>query len=421
MAPPWLLIAFVMRLSVRMPQFGESAAEATVVAWLVTPGAEVAAEQELVEVQTEKSLLTVAAPAAGRLSEQCAEPGHKLAVGDVLAYIEVAGGVEEAAPSPIPAGVHDIGTTPKAKRRQRDSRRATNGATHAGAHHAESSVHDAIARDGGNGHAALRAASGEGAYISPRVRTRLQESGLKVSDLATIPGTGAGGRISAADVDHYLAQGEPMSPVRQAVANAMSRSWTRPLATIARPVRMDALLAHRRTVEGRPSATIYGMRALALMLAQGSPLACRMFGNRLLKPSTIDLAVAVEIEDGVLTPVVRRVESTDLAKLTTIVEEIIAKGRDGRVGDAGDAVATVSNYGTFGLTWATAIPLPGQALILGIGAVKSMPDWNPATKSWDRAREAEITLTFDHRIADGGPAARLLNGIAELLEHPERM
>jgi pyruvate/2-oxoglutarate dehydrogenase complex dihydrolipoamide acyltransferase (E2) component len=391
-----------MKLSVRMPQFGESAAEATVVAWLVTPGSAVAAEQELVEVQTEKSLLTVAAPAAGVLAEQCAEPGRKLAVGDVLAYLDVVGEANGNG-SAVPADVHDIGTTPKAKHAPRAQRHAL----------AEASRE--------SGRAALRAASGEAAFISPRVRAKLIESGLKVSDLATIPGTGADGRITAADIDHYLSQGEAMSPVRQAVANAMARSWTRPLATIARPVRMDALLAHRRTVEGRPSATIYCMRALALALKEGNPLACRLFGNRLLTPATIDLAVAVEITDGVLTPVVRRVEEIDLARLTTVVEEVIAKGRDGRVSDAGDAVATISNYGTFGLTWATPIPLPGQGLILGIGAVKNVPDWNPATKSWDRARESELTLTFDHRIADGGAAGRLLNAVAELIEHPERM
>ena len=83
--------------------------------------------------------------------------------------------------------------------------------------------------------------------------------------------------------------------------------------------------------------------------------------------------------------------------------------------------ATVTNYGTFGLTWATAIPQPDHSMILGIGAVRYVPDWNPATKIWDRAREAELTLTFDHRIADGGAAARLLMHVAELLEHPERL
>ena len=409
-----------MKLSVRMPQFGESAAEATVVAWLVPVGAVIAAEQEIVEVQTEKSLLTVAAPAAGTLVEQCAEPGRTIAVGEVLALIEVAGEdtapaaaptpatpapTAAEAPSTVPAGVHDIGTAP---------RRSTTPVARP-----PRTARDHAARDRKN--TSLRAASGDAAFISPRVRAKLLESGLKVSDLATIPGTGLNGRITAADIDHYLAQGEPMSPVRTAVANAMARSWSRPLATVGRTVRMDPLLGHRRTVEGRPSATIYAMRALALAMAQGTPLACRLFGNRLLTPATIDLAVAVEIADGVLTPVVRKVETLNLAKLTVIVDDVITKGRAGRVSDAGDAVAAVSNYGTFGIDWATPIPLPGQGVLLGIGAVRAVPDWNPATKSWDRAKEAELTLTFDHRIADGGPAARLLNAVAELIEHPERM
>ncbi|MBA3938408.1 MAG: dihydrolipoamide succinyltransferase, partial [Planctomycetes bacterium] len=80
-----------MLLNVKLPQFGESAAEATVMAWLVEPGSAVAAEQELVEVQTEKSVLTVAAPRAGILAEHCAEPGAKVAVGEVLARIEIEG------------------------------------------------------------------------------------------------------------------------------------------------------------------------------------------------------------------------------------------------------------------------------------------------------------------------------------------
>jgi len=426
-----------MRQSVRMPQFGESSAEATVVAWLVNPGDMVSSEQELVEVQTEKSLLTVAAPASGRLSEQCAEPGKKLAVGDILAYIEVlsdepaakgqapapasngshapahagahatshAGTNGERTTSPVPAGVHDIGTAPKARARTLTSPRRR----------------PQLDGSRNDGRAAVRAGTGDAAFISPRVRSLLVESGLKVSDLATMKGSGADGRVTAEDIQHYLSQGEAMSSVRQAVANAMARSWTRPLATVARNVRMDALLAHRRTIEGRPSATIYAMRALALALKEGNPLACRLFGNRLLTPAHVDLAVAVEIDDGVLTPVVRKVEELDLPKLTQVVEEVISKARDGRVSDAGDAVAAVSNYGTFGLTWATPIPLPGQGLILGLGAVRAAPDWNPATKSWDRIREAEFTVTFDHRIADGGAAARLLNALAELIEHPERL
>ncbi len=377
-----------MRLPVRLPQFGESAAEATIVAWLVQPGATVRADQELVEVQTEKSLLTVAAPCAGVLAEQRALPGATVAVGAVLAELEVAAGtpVPESATAEAPDMIAAPAIAPSKPQR-----------------------------------ATMRGSSGDHLFLSPRVRALMEEHGLKASDLSAISGTGAGGRISAQDIERYLSVGEPMSPVRQAVAASMTRSWTRPLATVARAVRMDALLTHRRTIAGRPSATVYAAKALAMALKAGSPLACRLYANRLVKVERIDIGIAVEITDGVLTPALRAVDQTPLAELTTSVDDLITRAQAGRVGDLGEPVSTVSNYGTFGLTWATPIPLPGQATILGMGAVEYVPDWDPTARTWGRCRRAEFTLTFDHRLADGGDAARLLNRVAELIEHPERL
>ncbi len=380
-----------MRLAVKLPQFGESAAEATVMAWLVAPGTAIAAEQELVEVQTEKSVLTVAAPSAGVLSEQCAEPGTKVAVGAVLAYLEVAGGANDPAPAPGDPAPSSAPTPARS----------------------------AVPRPATARHATRRTPGAS--FYSPRVRTRLDEHGMLPADLAAIIGTGEGGRVTAEDIDRYLAEGSPMSPMRQAVAASMLRSWERPLATVGRPVKIDPLLTHRRTVEGRPSATVYCMRALALALKDDDRMARRIVGSRISSPSSMDLAVAVEVDDGVLTPVVRKVDSLDLSSLTAAVENAVERARKGRASELGEAVSTVTNYGTFGLTWATAIPDPGQSMILGIGAVHYVPDWNPAARVWDRAREAELTLTFDHRIADGGAAARLLMRVADFLEHPERL
>jgi pyruvate/2-oxoglutarate dehydrogenase complex dihydrolipoamide acyltransferase (E2) component len=375
-----------MRLPVKLPQFGESAAEATVMTWLVAPGTEVAAEQELVEVQTEKSVLTVAAPTKGVLVELCAEPGTLVQVGAVIAWIEGEGSAADAsAHAAAPAAPAKPTGVPRPATARHGTRRT-------GA-----------------------------AFYSPRVRTRLEESGLLPADLASITGTGEGGRVTTEDVERYLSEGSPMSPMRQAVASSMLRSWGRPLATVARPVRIDPLLAHRRTVEGRPSATVYCLRALALALKDDDRMVHRVVGSRITRPSSIDLGVAVEVDDGVLTPVIRTVDHLDLAKLTAAVDQAVENARKGRVGDLGGAVSTVTNYGTFGLTWATAIPQPDHSMILGIGAVRYVPDWNPAERRWDRAREAELTMTFDHRIADGGAAARLLMRVADLLEHPERM
>ena len=377
-----------MRLPVKLPQFGESAAEATVMAWLVAPGTAVNAEQELVEVQTEKSVLTVAAPAKGVLVEHAAEPGTLVQVGGVIAWLEIEG-------ADAPAG-HTGDDTPPGPPR----------------------AVTPVPRPATKRHTTRPTGA---SFYSPRVRTRLDENGMLPADLAAIQGTGEGGRVTAEDVERYLSEGSPMSPMRQAVASSMLRSWGRPLATVARPVRIDPLLTHRRVVEGRPSATVYCLRALALALKEDDRMVHRVVGSRITRPTSMDLGVAVEVDDGVLTPVIRRVDQLDLGRLTSAVDQAVDNARKGRVGDIGGAVSTVTNYGTFGLTWATAIPQPDHSMILGIGAVRYVPDWNPAEKRWDRAREAELTLTFDHRIADGGAAARLLMKVADLLEHPERM
>lgn len=385
------------RLPIPLPQFGESAAEATVVTWLIQPGETVTADQELVEVQTEKSVMTVAAPAAGVLEEHTAKPHQRVPVGGVLGYLTVAEGVTaNALPTPGP----NHATPPSGI--------------------ASVPAHSRFAFS-----AEMPAPLAPGPdSLSPRLRARMAEANLSPADISAIRGTGANGRVTARDLERYMAglEGEIISPLRFAVASSMARSWMRPLATVAREVRMDNLLEHRRSVAGRPSATVYALRALALALADDDRLACKLVGNRLIRPASLDLAFAVEVNDGVLTPVVRRVNQLALPELTEAIHKATEQARSrGLTDQTGPSVATVSNYGTFGITWATPIPLPGQGLILGIGALRNTPDWNPATKGWDRAREAELTLTFDHRIADGGVAARLLHRVAEMLEAPKKL
>jgi len=81
----------------------------------------------------------------------------------------------------------------------------------------------------------------------------------------------------------------------------------------------------------------------------------------------------------------------------------------------------VTNYGTFGLDWATPIPLPEQSLVLGLGAGKKVPEWDEETQSFQPKTVAPLTLSFDHRVIDGGAAGRLLARVAELLESPEKL
>jgi pyruvate/2-oxoglutarate dehydrogenase complex dihydrolipoamide acyltransferase (E2) component len=92
-----------------------------------------------------------------------------------------------------------------------------------------------------------------------------------------------------------------------------------------------------------------------------------------------------------------------------------------RVSAGSGSVATVTNFGTFGLEWATPIPLPEQTLVLGLGAGRNVPHWDEARQQFVPVMEATLTLSFDHRVLDGGAAGRLLQRVAQLLSAPDSL
>jgi pyruvate/2-oxoglutarate dehydrogenase complex dihydrolipoamide acyltransferase (E2) component len=264
--------------------------------------------------------------------------------------------------------------------------------------------------------------------MSPRLKARMAELGLHAADLAGIPGSGAAGRVTVQDFEAYIANVEkhkltPASPMRVAVADAMRRSWTRPIATVGIPVSLDLVLAHRKSVEPKPGPALYALRALALALAENSAPAGRLVGNKIVHPESIDIGFAVEAEDGVLVPVLHQADKKSLKELVTRYNDLVEQARHRRLPpDAfGSSAATVTNFGTFGLTWATPIPLPEQSLVLGLGAGRKVPGWDEAKGQFVPVTEANLTLSFDHRVIDGGAAGRLLTRIAALMQQPEKL
>jgi len=186
---------------------------------------------------------------------------------------------------------------------------------------------------------------------------------------------------------------------------------------------MDALLAHRKKHPAKPGPTLYAVRALGIALAENSLPAGRLVGSRIVHPGSIDIAFAVEAEDGVLVPVLRKVNETDLNTLAVLYGERMKQAKERKIpAEAlGGSVAVVTNYGTFGLDWATPIPLPEQSLVLGLGAGKKVPEWDETAQAFQPKTVAPLTLSFDHRVIDGGAAGRLLARVAELLENPEKL
>jgi pyruvate/2-oxoglutarate dehydrogenase complex dihydrolipoamide acyltransferase (E2) component len=406
-------------IPILMPQLGESIAEATVVRVMIELGQEVEAGADIFEVETNKATMAVASPCAGTVEQVTAQLNASYAVGASLALFEVS--LHDA----NSLGFRDDVGTAMA------SPQGTDAVNSGDVVHFQFSDEDAIQDRQPRvepvvGGLPVPAGATGAAYISPRLRARMLELGLNASDLAAVAGTGAGGRVTVEDFENFLRSLDqhrltPASPMRIAVADSMRRSWTRPLATVGSPVVMDALLAHRKRVDPKPGPALYAIRALAIALAENTAVAGRLIGSRIVHPLAIDIGFAVEVDDGVLVPVLREVDKTPLVKLVPTYNKLVEQARSRRLPSDVNrpGIATVTNFGTFGIVWATPIPLPEQNLVLGLGAGRKAPFWSDEVKQFVPMVEAELTLSFDHRILDGGGAGRLLSRVAELLQKPE--
>jgi pyruvate/2-oxoglutarate dehydrogenase complex dihydrolipoamide acyltransferase (E2) component len=402
------------QIPIIMPQLGESIAEATIVQITVQVGDRVEADHDVMEVETNKAVMGVTTPCSGEVTQILVEPGQSYPVGAVLGRLEVteedAARLGLAAPAPEPCAESVQASTPAEAADLAVRSEPLRG------------VQPTVRGLPVPAHAA------GASYLSPRMKARMNELGLHAADLAGIAGSGAAGRVTIEDFEKFLASLDnlkitPASSMRVAVADAMRRSWTRPLATVGMPLVLDPLLAHRKACNPRPGPALYAMRALGLALAEDSTPAGRLVGDRVAHPPALDIGFAVEAEDGVLVPVLRQVDTTPLGELVTRYNELVELARQRRLpaSATGGSVATVTNFGTFGLTWATPIPLPEQTIVLGLGAGRIVPHWNASKGVFEPVTEANLTLSFDHRVLDGGAAGRLLSRVTELLAAPERL
>ena len=396
------------QIPIIMPQLGESIAEATVIGFLANVGDTVEADQDVVEVETNKATMNVSSPARGKVQSWIAKRDESYAVGEILGQLEVT--AEEAerlgldAPAPQQAGQAE-GT-------------GNGSTTSPKSHGVEPTVRGLP----------VPAHAAGASYMSPRMKARMNELGLHAADMAGIAGSGAAGRVTIEDLEKYIANLDKhklteASTMRVAVADAMRRSWTRPLATVGLPVRLDAVLAHRKSANPKPGPALYALRALALALAENSAVAGRLVGSKIVHPPAIDIGVAVEAEDGVLVPVLRGADKKSLKDLVSRYNELVELARERKVPleATGGSIATITNYGTFGLTWATPIPLPEQSIVLGMGAGRRVPNWDEAKQQFLPVTECYLTLSFDHRVLDGGAAGRLLQRIGTLMQEPAKL
>lgn len=408
---------------IKMPQLGESIAEATIVKALIEPGGEVKADQNIFEVETDKAMMEVTTPCSGIIDKIVIEMGQSYAVGSTLAYLETS--EEEATRCGLVKG--DL----EGEANEAGEKESTGDEGQANLHFAvrdenqiESLEQPVVKPTVESG---LPVPIKTAVYLSPRLRHRMEELGLNAADLAGVAGSGNGGRVTVDDFEKFMRDIDQhkmtaASPMRIAVADSMRRSWSRPLATVTVPVVMDQVIKHRRGQNPKPGVTLYAMRALAMAISENTAVAGRLIGNRIVHPPAINIGFAVEAKDGVLVPIMRDLERKSLDELTQPYEELVKLAQQRRLTaemmEAG--VATVTNVGPFGITAATPIPLPEQNLVLGLMAGRKVP-WEGENGGITWKLESNFILSFDHRILDGGAAGRLLQRIGQLLAEPEKL
>src|SRR5580692_7484445 len=394
------------KVPIIMPQLGESIAEATVVRLTAKVGDQIQSDQEVIEVETNKAVMSVTTPCQGLLASLTAEVNETYPVGSTLGYIEAS--VEDAerlsaAESPV---IDQGGAS------------GWNDASEEQSQVPLDTSHSLEIPAGQNG----------AAFQSPRLRARLQELGIHPADAAIVPGSGIGGRVTIHDFETYLEEldrlpSKKASPMRLAVADSMRRSWTRPLATLGVSISLEPILAHRKTLTPAPGPALYLAKALAIALSEYPQSAGRLVGDKIFLPGSIDIGVAVEVEDGVVVPVFANLDKQPLAELPAQYKKFLQAAKEKRLPEEAKrpAIASVTNFGTLGVHWATPIPLPNETMIVGLGYGEKRPFWDEKTEQFVPRLEAELTISFDHRVIDGGQSGRLVRRIMELLAAPETL
>ena len=392
------------KVPIIMPQLGESIAEATVVRLTAKVGDQVESDQEVIEVETNKAVMSVTTPCDGVIESFQVEVNETYPIGNVLGYIEAS--VEDAErlnAATKPASDQSLVTEDSLNDKSPD-------ALHL---HPSHGLEIPVDQKGGG-------------FNSPRLRARLQELGMQTSDAGVVPGSGIGGRVTIEDFEAYLQQvnrlpSQKASPMRLAVADSMRRSWTRPLATLGVSISLEPILAHRKTLTPSPGPALYLAKAVAIALSESPQSAGRLVGDKIVLPASIDIGVAVEVEDGVIVPVFANLDKQPLAELPAQYKKFLQAAKEKRLPQeaAIPAIATVTNFGTLGVHWATPIPLPSETLIVGLGYGEKRPFWDEKSERFIPRLEAELTVSFDHRVIDGGQSGRLVRRIIALLAKPE--
>ncbi|MBX7101427.1 MAG: pyruvate dehydrogenase complex dihydrolipoamide acetyltransferase [Myxococcaceae bacterium] len=410
-----------MATPVLLPALSPTMAEGKITKWLKKEGDKISSGTAIAELETDKSNLEIEAYDDGVLLKIVVPAGTSAAVGAPIAFIGKAGEVVDAAAAAAPAKV----AAPAAKP--------------AAAPVAAAPAPVAVAAPAPVAMSAPAPAANGRLRASPLAKRIAQDQGV---DLASLAGSGPMGRIVKRDVEEALAKGPAPRAVRSSGPRAASEALpiTQMRKVIAQrltevkpgvphfyltiEVEMDEALKLReeaKALETKVSVNDVLVKAAAIAVARFPRINQTWQGDKLVQAHAVDVGVAVAIEDGLITPVVKDADQKGLAELSAEIRVLAdkAKKRALKPEEYTGGSITVSNLGMYGIDSFIAIINPPQSAILAVGAVTPKPvvrDGQMVIRQM-----MSITLSGDHRVIDGAVGAQYLKELKSLLEHPLRL
>jgi 2-oxoglutarate dehydrogenase E2 component (dihydrolipoamide succinyltransferase) len=421
-----------MPVEVRVPTLGESVVEATVGAWLKREGEQVEAGEPLVQLETEKVNVDVAADQAGVLGTIAAQEGQTVHPGDVLGTIQESVPSSSASGAGGPAAVSPPAAVPATSA---NDVAATAGSVQPAAAASEDQVGEA-----------------ERPHASPVARRMAEEHGV---DLSRVEGTGTGGRVTREDVERHLqpaaattaaqppqpaplpaapsadgARGETrirMSRRRQTIAQRLLEAQrTAAMLTTFNEVDMTAIMdirARRREQFQKRYGVGLGFmsfftKAVVAALQAFPNVNAEIRGDEIVQKHYYDIGVAVGAEGGLVVPVLRDADKKSFAEIEKGISALAEKARNNTLTleDLRGGTFTITNGGVYGSLMSTPILSPPQVGILGMHKIQPRPmaiDGQVVIRPM-----MYLALTYDHRIVDGREAVQFLVRVKDLIEDP---
>jgi len=401
-----------MAIDIIVPPLSQTMDTVVLVEWLKVVGDEIVKGEPLFVIETDKANLEIEAPVTGILQQILAEPGSEVQARSTIGVVTAAGepSVTETEPS---ATIEPRPSVPQAEP-----------APHARHPHSEATGPDGEP---------LPPERQQRVFASPRARQLAQREAVP---LAEVEATGPRGMIVERDIQTYLATREAaaaagirwidLSPTRRTIARRMAESHRAAAAvTLMREVDATELVRLRQQIleelsEGdpRPTYTDFLVTIVARQLKRHPYVNAVSDGERIGLSKEIHIAVAVDTERGLVAPVVRNADRKRLLPTAQERAELTQRALDGTITpeELSGGTFTITNLGPLGIDAFTPIINPPQAAILGLGRIHP----GPAVHGGELCiRQLMcLSLTFDHRIVDGAPAARFLRDVIRMIEKP---